>query len=571
MDSEIPTTKLASGESRAAPAPLGEDEARAARQVSRRRAFHQMFIVVGLAVLVRIPQLRFPMGVTAGTAAYVGQQWLERGAVPYRDAWDYHAPGHYLLCGAAVRWVAPVVARAEQWLARVAAGHHGSVLRVTVGEAMPEACRAVMLAVGLATMFVVYRFVRRWSGRTEAVTAAGLCGFFTGTLLVQGDCLEAAEGMTLFVAVAMWAAVRSEGRRALWLAVSGLAAGVAACFEPLAVVYVAALLLWVAAANGGVGRLKRWVLRPSVLLIGAALPVACVAAYFWRHGALDALWRNAVVYNALYRWLPMAHRTPSSQWQTIRAMAPEHGALWLFAGGWALHAFSMGFRRETGLVALWGLASLVATFAVRQVVPAHFLQTVPPLAVGAALALTNPTERLLARDERGRVEARSAVLVLLALVFVAAFVYAERRAYLAQVSRKDLSTDQAAERVADMIRDHTMPGHSIYVWGVGPQVYVLADRPAAHRMFYNRPLNVAWLVREFFGEGIFEEIYWKLVREQPVFIVTTEEFLPDEPEPRGPMRDLFRFLREHYDLWQIVDAKPYSFAIYARKDRALLP
>ena len=569
MGFEVPTTDLARSEGGGGAAPADEDSAREARRLGRRRAFHKMVVVVALAMLVRIPLLSLPMGQSAGRAAYMGQRWFE-GAIPYRDSWDSRAPALYLVSGAIVRKVAPLGAALEQGLLNLFLGQHAEPTRITAGEAIPETARAVMLAISLATLLVVYGLVRQWCNRTEAVVAAGLCGFFSGAILVQGDCLEPGPPMTLLVALAVLAALRGQRGRWPWLAASGLAGGLAMCFEPLALLYVVALALWVAAASGG-SAARRWVLRPSLLLLAAMVPVACFVAYFWRHGALWDLWRSAVVYNAFYRWLPIAHRTPLTHWSVVRALAPEQGALWLFAGGWAVHAFSQGFRRETGLVALWCAVAVAAAMATRQVETADFLQTVPPLAIGAALAATNPSERFLARDERGRIELRSGILLLLAIGLAYGFYHTERRAYLAQASREEISTDRAAVRVADLIRDHTMPGHSIYVWGRDPQIYVLADRPAAYRIFYNRPLNVPWLVDEYFGHGIYEDLYWTLVREPPAFVVVTERYLPERLEELGPLAPWFYFMRENYVQWKIVDAQDTSFIIFARKDRAGIP
>lgn len=543
----------------------------------RRRMVRQMLVVLALAVAIRLPLTQFPMGPSAGTIGYVGQRWLE-GAVPYRDAWDHEAPGLYLLSGVTVRYLAPAGARLEQALANLLVGQPGASPRVTPGEAMPETCRVVMMALDLIGVLLVYAFVRAWCGHTEAVVAAGVCGFFGGALLVQGDCLGPWPAVNCLVITAMLAALRSEGRDARWLLASGLLAGLAACFELLALFYALAIVAWAAATRWGVdGWGRRWVLRPALVLGAAAVPLAGFAVYFWSRGALHELWRSAVVYNVLYRWLPVALRTPGYHWQVVRSLAPEQGALWLFAGGWALHAFSVGFSPQTRLVAYWGVAALAAALTTRQVVPADFLQVVPPLAIGAALAATNPSERFMTRDARGRLETRSIMLALLAAGMAAGFVYTEWRAYHTYASRAEDRAERAAATVADMIRDRTMPGHPIYVWGAGPQIYVLADRPAAHRIFYNRPLNASRVVKEYFGLGVFEDICRALIRAEPVFFVTTEDALPEAPDLEGPLSLWFRFMRERVEgreryegkPWRMEETRPYL--LYVRKDRSLMP
>ena len=536
----------------------------------RRRVARQLLLVLALAVAVRLPLMEFPMGSSAGTTAYVGQRWLE-GGVPYRDAWDYRPPGLFLLSGFVAHRLAPLGAAVEQGAIRLILGRGARGVRITPGEAMPETCRLAMWLLDLAAVLLVYRLVRSWAGHTEAVVAAGVCGFFGGAFLVQGDCLGPGPPVCCLTVLAMLAALRSGGRRPLWLALSGLACGLAACFDLLALLYTPAIVLWAAASTQGSDpAAKRWLLRPALVLGAALLPMAGFAAYFWARGAFGDFWRSAVAYNVLYRWFPMAMRTPAYHWQTLRSLAPEQGALWLFAGGWVLHAFSIGFSPHTRLVAFWGVAAVAVAVVARQVEPSSFLQTVPPMAIGAALAVTNPSERFLARDGRGRLETRSIMLALLAVALVVGFGYTEWRAYRTHASRTELTAERVAASVADMIRDRTMPGHPIYVWGMGPQVYVLADRPAAHRMFYNRPLNVPWVADEFFGgPAAFDDIVRTLIRTEPAFFVTTEAALPAERDQRAPLSQWFRFLREHYEKkpWRMEETLPYL--LYVRKDRVL--
>ena len=475
----------------------------------------------------------------------MGRRWVARrlGEVPYRDLWDYRMPASYAMAGVLVRVLGPVAAR----------------------------CRLAMMGLDLGTVLLVYYFVRQWRNRTEACAAAAICGFFGGAIRVQGDCLTPDHPMTLCIVLAMVAALHSKGRRSTWVALSGLACGAAICFRAVAALHVAALMVWLAASNGGEeGGLRGRLARPAVMLIAAALPLACCVAYFRYVGAFEDFWRSVVVHGFRYR-------TPLFEWYYIRrslrvawALAPEQAGLWLFAGGWALHAFSQGFTRETGLVVLWGTVAVAATLLARQPSSSHFLQTVPPLAIGAGLAVTNPSERFLVRDAQGRIETRSAMLAVFALVLAAGFLYTERRAYAERAARGELSTDRAAAEVATLIRRRTSQRDRIYVWGTRPQIYVIAKRGAAHPAFYNRELNIDRDPQRqpaFFDPGVYEDIFVALTRERPPFVVTTEQYLPEKIESLGPIAPWFYYMREHYELWRIVDAKPYAFTIFARKDR----
>jgi len=537
-------------------------------RLSRRGAAHVLFALVLVAIAVRLPQMKIPLGHVAGTVAYVGERWIE-GHVPYRDVWDHRAPALYLVGGVLARKVAPLVARAEEVLVRALLGPEGAVVRIRPGEAVAETCRAAMMACGLATMFVVYAFVRQWTGRLEAAVAAGLCGFFSGTLVISGDCCEAMPPASLLVGVAFLAGLRSRGRRLAWLLAAGVATGAAVCFEPLAICYVVVLAAWAAGTSEDELRgVRRWVVSPAVVMAGALLPVAAFVSYFaWRDALLE-MWRCVGVYNIRYRWHPLASWLPSTHARVLRALAPEQGVLWLFALGWAAHAFSLGFTRETRLVVIWGATALVAALIPRQMAPSDFLQTVPPVAVGAALAVTNPSEPLLQRDERGRLATRSIIQVLFIAALSLGLAWTEWRAFRHGASRERLSTARAAEKVADHIRSNTMPWHPVFVWGAYPEIYVLADRPAPFRLFNTRPLNVKRIVREYFGTRTLADLFDALAKALPPYIVATEGFLPDDLDRFGPGNVWSSFMKAHYVEERIIQSRRTDFVIYVRRDRA---
>ena len=475
-------------------------------QPSNRQMLLLALGAVALTVAIRLTLFWFPMGQDAGTIAYVGRRWIA-GSLPYKDMWDYRAPALFLMSGTVVRLLGPSAV----------------------------ACRLAMMGIDLATLGLIYCFVRQWGSRVEAIAAAAIYGFFSGAVLVQGDCLGPGPPMNFLVVLAFLAAFRSNGRPVLWLLLSGVAGGLAVCFRPVALLYLLALVLWQASVrHGSESRGRRWLLRPAVMVLGALVPVACFVAYFYHREALYWFWRHGVLYNAQYRW-----HIGSTWHQWVRKlkrawpMAPEQGALWLFAGGWAIHAFSVGYRRETGLVALWSGVSLVGAMLALRPEPTHFIQTIPPFAIAAGLAVTNPSEHLLRRDERGRLETSSSLLIVFTVAFALGFVYVERKAFRDLTSKVELKTDKAAVEVAAYIRETTAPREKVYLWGTRPQIYVLANRWAAHRFFYNRYLDlrseeVRPQVRDFFSPEVYGDIILRLEEVKPEFFVITEKASDEE-------------------------------------------
>jgi hypothetical protein len=493
-----------------------------------------MLVVVLLAVAIRLPAFFTPMGSEAGRIAHVGRRWVA-GAVPYRDVWDRDPPGVYLLAGTVVYVLGP----------------------------SPALCRLAMLALDLGTLALLCALARLWCTRSESLVVGALWALFGGAAMVQGDCLAAGPPAVLLLTAMVYATLRGSSGRRLWFLAAGIAGGLATAMQPMSVVPLVALILWSLRAGRAERPLAARAGRAGTMLAGALLPVGALVAWFAAQGpeALTALWDSVFVYNIRYRWRPEFAVNWPHNMAVVRGLAPEQGALWLFSAGWVAHAFSQGFRRETGLAALWLVASALPLMLGQRIEPTDFLLVVPPMAIAAGLAVTNPSEPFLQRDERGRLSTSSRMLMLFALMLAGGFLYAEQRTYTSEEALERLRNDRAAAEVARLLKARTNPLDAIYVWGNSPQIYVLANRPAAHRLFFRRPLNSPHVVRDYFGQDIVPNIFQSLRRQEVPFFVTTETAVLKE--------DIVgEFLSGGYVLWGEPDEPPPEwYAIFARPDR----
>src|SRR5688572_15131728 len=59
------------------------------------------------AIVVGLSSVWFPFGRDQGLFYYVGREWLERGAIPYRDVWDHKTPLIYAVHAAAIAVFGP--------------------------------------------------------------------------------------------------------------------------------------------------------------------------------------------------------------------------------------------------------------------------------------------------------------------------------------------------------------------------------------------------------------------------------------------------------------------------------
>jgi hypothetical protein len=121
--------------------------------------------------------------------------------------------------------------------------------------------------------------------------------------------------------------------------------------------------------------------------------------------------------------------------------------------------------------------------------------------------------------------------------------------------------------IAFYIREHTDPKETIYVWGMAPQIYFLAQRKAATR--YRNNFNMAQLVTDNSLKAL--QVYAPMVIEDikkssPSYIV--QIFLLEH------FPDLQKFVRDHYMLDKVIEMSvpPYEFRLYRRyRDIEVVP
>ena len=208
---------------------------------------------------------------------------ISEGAAPYRDLFDMNFPGVYLF--------------------------HLAVVRILgTGDA---AWRAVDLAVTSVTMLLVFALAAPW-GR---VAALGGALFFAGYHLAGGAWSTGQRDLLICplllggaLGVVRWA---ERGLLRLLLG-AGAGLGVALTIKPQAIVFVAALVVFVAMHGRRITAPA--ITPPAVLLGGALIAPAAVIAWVASFGALAA-WRE-IVFGYL---LPLYSRVSNTaDWKWLR-------------------------------------------------------------------------------------------------------------------------------------------------------------------------------------------------------------------------------------------------------------
>jgi hypothetical protein len=237
-------------------------------------AWTLLAIALIFAIYVRVRLREFPLERDEGEFAYAGQLILE-GVPPYQIAYNMKLPGTYLAYAA-------LMAVFSQTTAGIHLG---------------------LLAVNLATIFLLYRFVRELFDPFSA----GMAAIAYSILSVSPAMLAMAAHATHFVAffglagaVLLWRHLQSA---CWWQAfASGALMGVAFLMKQQGVfliVFGGGMLLFLGLRLATYPR-KRLPVALGLYSLAAVLPYGLICLWLWRAGVWDRFWFWTVIYASKY-------------------------------------------------------------------------------------------------------------------------------------------------------------------------------------------------------------------------------------------------------------------------------
>jgi hypothetical protein len=321
--------------------------------------------------------------------------------------------------------------------------------------------------------------------------------------------------------------------------------------------------------------------RYTLLAAGALLPVIAVIAFYRFHGySLSQLYDFLLGSNL--RYIRRGYEYGSllgSFSSSMKVILPENGLLWF---GTVFGAAYMGTRVWRGegeardrILLWWVFWSLAVLWISGTFFYHYFLQIIGPFSVLAAFGIVASWEMLKLFSSLPRFVAKvgwTALLIIMAIIFIKTdykyfFSYTPVEQTLFQHKLSDGTFDGYGlynvfqREIAFYIRDHTDPTETIYVWGVGPQIYFLAQRRAATR--YRNNFNMSFYVTNNPLEAL--KAYAPMVMEdlrksRPAYVVQIFG-LENFPE-------LQLFVRNLYNVDKNVEMSipPYRIGLYRRHD-----
>lgn len=443
--------------------------------------FHRLVpALIVLAILS--PTLLFPYGRDQGVFAYVGSA-IARGELPYRDVWDLKPPGIYLIYALLARLVGDP------------------------GEPLMLALRVADLAVAAGVGMLLAALVRRLSDPSAdtALTEAagwGAAGWYA-ILYLQGTFWSMAQAEAWANPLVLGAALLlllPTARGQIGLAVvAGLLVGAAAVLKFTTVALILPFL-WSAGR-----REDGWKLREfAAFVAGGLLPLLAIAG--WLRGA--GIWGDYIDIQHGFV-APYTRLNAASLWTRITNLfgygLPWVGQVWLPVILAVAGAMGPRFRNPAGRRLLLGCLGmgLLAVWVQNKYFGYHWQTVLPALSLLAGMG----TVALLqcVRPQLTRVHASVLAVVAAWCVLTGGTYYRDaallaggrlpREKWLVRFGppgKGDYSF-LAAQWASEYVRAQTSPQDRVLVWGFEPAVYLLSDRRAPTRFFFNVPVSAPFV------------------------------------------------------------------------------
>jgi hypothetical protein len=518
----------------------------------RRRSDWACFAGICLfALCLRIPIAAIPLERDEGEYAYIAQRWLQ-GDLPYRDSFDQKPPGVHAMY----------------------------VLIESICGTTPAAIHWGTQLYTLGTLAVLFALGRRLASPAVGLAAAAFAAFMTTDPSVLGNAANTEVFMLLPLTAAMLASVYATERASMaWAFGTGVFAAAAVLCKPVALSNMVFHLLVVAWLS------RRRLASAIVLLVGTLCVLLPVSAYFAVHGAWGDFFDATVGHNLRYATrLPLA-LYPQAFWTYFKPCLRSFWAILLLAtvpvGCWV---FGVGTSVRNSrpdsqppnpnpgypawLVLAWLGASFLGTASGGFFRPHYFIQSIPPVALLAGLAVGMiEVQRFgvaLGLTIRAALVATPIAIGMLAYGWYYLPGNVDAKAHRLYGSNAVVESPAVGRFIAERSNLHD----TVFILGSEPQILYYAERKSASRYIFVYPLTGPFPdVRERQHAALRE-----ITHNEPRFIVTVSEpysFLADPGAPTDLTDALAGLVKQSYHLAAVVPLTPEGAAPLITGERAI--
>jgi 4-amino-4-deoxy-L-arabinose transferase-like glycosyltransferase len=436
----------------------------------------------------------------------------------------------------------------------------------------------------LLAVLAVYWLANQAYGKKVGFLAALLFGVFSSGPMVEGGTvnLETILHLPYILAIGLFLKATTF-RRLRWYFLAGLCAAMAALVKQVGGVVFFVFL--------GYGIHEWWkkkdpFLRKQclyhyiVLCAGAVLPVIGLISFYHFHGyTLNQLYDFMLGSNLRYIQRGYEYKKLFQLFYlSMKDIFLENGILWVGTMLGVAHLCGRIWRgkEETAdrILLWWVFWSFAVLWASGTFFWHYFLQIIGSFSVLAAYGIVASWKMLKSFSPSPRFVVKvgwTALFIIMVIIFIKtdykyffSYTPVEQTVLQHEISKGiyyEYGLYNAVQQdIANYIRTHTEPTETIYVWGIAPQIYFLAQRKAITRYWTNASMsalvtNEAFKALQAYAPMVMED----LRRFYPAYIVQIFR-LEDFPE-------LQAFVRDHYVRDGDVEffAPPFNIHLYRRR------
>jgi hypothetical protein len=423
-------------------------------------------IVIAIFVGLRLRFLDVPLERDEGEYAYAGQLILE-GIPPYSQVYNMKMPGIYAAY---------------------------ALIMAVFGQTYP-AIHFGLLVINAITILLIFLLTKYLIDSFTAVFATAAFAVLSLSQSVQGIFANAEHFVILFVVAGILLLVLAVDRKSLVLLLTAsilLGIGFLMKQHSIAFIVFAGLYLLFSQFRRKPFKLKPFLLRAALFIVGVLLPFGITCFILWRVGVFEKFWFWTFVYAREYVSIVSVLEGLKNLKSAIIPIVGSTVFIWILAGIGLLTSFieKKIYNRRLFIIGFL-LFSFFATCPGFYFRPHYFILLLPAIALLFGVGLFGIRQALMGQKATIR---KDLIVVPLGLAILFHTMYQQKKFLLAEdpvvVSRiiYDISPFPESLKIAEYIKAHSSSDDTIAILGSEPQILFYANRRSASSYVYTYPL-----------------------------------------------------------------------------------
>jgi len=429
----------------------------------------------------------------------------------------------------------------------------------------------------LSSVIAIYWITKQIYEEKTGLLSSLLFGVFSSAPMVEGETVNLETIMHLPYILAIGFFIKGIiSKKLRWYFIAGLFGSLTVLVKQVGGVIFFVFFLSEVFSNL---KKKELFLRYIFIILGAILPFLGIIIFYFLYGYhLHELLDSMLISNL--RYIRRGYEYTNfikNFFGVMKLILRENSILWFGAIFSSFYICRKMIHHETRrldrVVILWAIFSFLVLWISGTFYSHYFLQLIAPFSVLTAYAILIPWKLNISPSPQLRKIMKGIWIIILvstSIIFLKtdypyffSFSPVEQTIYqIPSFGKRCIEYgvyNIVQNQIANYLKEQTKQDETIYIWGIAPQTYYLAQRRAASR--YRNNFNLSEIVTEKPMEELrkYAPIVIKDIRRsKPIFIIEIIR-LEDFPE-------LQALVKKYYELDKAIEffTPPYRISIYRR-------